>query len=220
MATVPSPVSATSSPRTANGRSTVDGRTVRGERTRRALAEALLSLLEEGDVRPTARQVADRAGVSLRLVFHHFDDMEAVLRSAVAVQVERHWKRLEPIDPTLPLAERVARLVRQRAGLFEAIAPVRRAAALVEGDSPTVGSELDHARRELRAQLADVFQPELDAAGAQRSHLLDMLELSSSFESWDQLRRRIGRSAGAARRVMTDLLLSVLVPSPRSGGTS
>ena len=37
---------------------TGDGRVARGERTRRALAEALISLLEEGDAQPTARRIA------------------------------------------------------------------------------------------------------------------------------------------------------------------
>src|SRR4051812_40199139 len=43
-----------------------DGRNVRAERTRKAVVEALLELLDEGDVRPTAERIAVRAGVSER----------------------------------------------------------------------------------------------------------------------------------------------------------
>ena len=40
-----------------------DGRTVRAERTREALVGALLALLNEGHVRPTASEIAERADV-------------------------------------------------------------------------------------------------------------------------------------------------------------
>lgn len=216
---MPSPAAAASVRRGPDDGPSADGRLARGDRTRRALAEALLALLEDGEPRPTARQVADRAGVSLRLVFHHFEDMEAVLHSAVAIQVERHWSRLQPVEPGLPLAERVTRLVRQRAALYEAIAPVRRAAALVEPSSPTVSGELSHARRRLRAELADVFAPELASAGAKRPQVLDMLDVAAAWESWDQLRRRMGRGPAAARRLMAGLLHAVLDTTPRTGGT-
>ena len=69
----------------------------------------LIALLEEGDAQPTARRIAERAGVSLRLVFHHFDDLESILGAAVEIQEQRHWRRLRPVDPTLPVDERVAR---------------------------------------------------------------------------------------------------------------
>jgi len=49
-----------------------DGRRARGERTRVRVLEALVALAEEGQVRPGAQQVADRAGVALRTVYHTF----------------------------------------------------------------------------------------------------------------------------------------------------
>ena len=49
-------------PTAANGQR--DGRTVRAERTRQALVDALLSLLDEGQLQPTAERIAVRAGVS------------------------------------------------------------------------------------------------------------------------------------------------------------
>lgn len=187
-----------------------DGRVARGERTRRQLAEALISLLEDGVGEPTAREVSARAGVSMRLVFHHFDDMEELLRTAVGVQVERHWSRLRPVDASLPRAERVAHVVRQREALFEAISPVRRAASRVEPGSPTVTAELSKARLALRGALDKVFAAELDAAGPQRGELLDALEAATAWEYWEQLRRRMGLGQAAARRVMTRTVLSLL----------
>ena len=57
---------------------TQDGRTARAERTREKVVDAVLELLDGGDVRPTAERIAKRAGVSERTVFQHFADREAL----------------------------------------------------------------------------------------------------------------------------------------------
>lgn len=201
------------------GETALDGRVARGERTRRRVAEALIALLEDGVAEPTARQLAERAGVSPRIVFHHYEDMEQVLRMAVAIQAERHWSRLEPIDPALPLADRIDRLVRQRGTLFDAIAPVRRAAAVVEQRSPTVATELARSRRVLRREVRELFRRELPEAG-RHGDLMAALEVAAGWDTWEQLRRDMGRSPAAARRVVTVTLTSLLATAlpPTSPG--
>jgi AcrR family transcriptional regulator len=197
---------------------TGDGRVARGERTRQSLAEALISLLEEGDARPTARRIAHRAGVSLRLVFHHFEDLESILRAAVRVQEQRHWRRIRPVSPTLPLAERVARVVRQRVTVFQAVAPVRRSAEHLTRSSPTVAAELSRGREWLRGQLQGTFAPELENRGpAEARRFLDMLEVATSWETWEQL-DRLGRTPSVVRRTMESLCLAALSVPP-TGGT-
>jgi TetR/AcrR family transcriptional regulator, regulator of autoinduction and epiphytic fitness len=198
----------------------VDGRAARGERTRRALAEAMIALLEEGDDSPTARRIAERAGVSLRLVFHHFEDVESVLKAAVAVQAERHWRRIQPVATSLELSRRVRRVVRQRAELYEAIAPVRRAAASLERTSPTISKELARGGALLREQLHEAFEPELSGLsrpGARR--VLDALETATSFDAWDGL-RRMGRSGPEASRVLELLMERCLSSKTHSGGST
>ncbi len=187
-----------------------DGRLARGERTRVVLAEALIDLLEEGDPQPTARRIAERAGVSLRLVFHHFDDLESVLRAAVAIQERRHWHRIRPVAPALPRAERVRLVVRQRSDVYQAVAPVRSAAARLFDFSPTVAEEIGRARSVLREQLRGAFAPEFEfLSTAEARCLLDALDVATSWETWAQL-NQIGRSAAACRRTMELLAGGVL----------
>jgi len=183
-----------------------DGRLARGERTRRSVAEALITLLEEGDLRPTARRIAERAGVSLRLVFHHFADLDAVLRAAVAIQEHRHWRpRLVPVDPALSAPERIRVLTRQRGGLYAATAAVRRATALMVAESPTLAAETARGRASLREHLGAAFAPELGAMSASRAaRVLDALDAATAWETWDHL-RQLGRSEAACRRTMADL---------------
>ena len=189
---------------------TTDGRLARGARTRRLLAEALVNLLQEGDPHPTANRIAQRAGVSLRLVFHHFDDLESVLRAAVAVQEERHWHRFRPVPANLPLDERIRTVVRQRADVFRAVLPVRRAADRLIDTSPTVAAETARVRNALRSQLADTFAPELerlDPTGGRG--VLDALDVAVSWATFDQMQRQ-GRSVATCRRTMELLAAAVL----------
>src|SRR3712207_446343 len=98
----------------------VDGRNLRSERTRSALAAAYLDLLSEGDLRPTAERIAERAGCSPRSVFKHFPDREALFAAASEIQEQRVRELMgDGPDPTQPLAHRLDAFVEQRARFHE-----------------------------------------------------------------------------------------------------
>jgi len=109
-----------------------DGRTARARRTRDAVVEACLSLIDEGHLRPTAKQVSERAGVSLRSVFQHFEDLESLFATAADRQVERLLALVAKIPSGAPFEERLAAIVEARTRLLERITPVRRSALLHE----------------------------------------------------------------------------------------
>src|SRR5450755_2790449 len=94
-----------------------DGRVRRGVENRTALVEALVSLYEEGELEPTAAQIAQRAGVAVRSVYGHFGDVETLAAEVSERQwhVHRPLMDAEPISGTL--AERVEELVGRRAAL-------------------------------------------------------------------------------------------------------
>src|SRR5688572_21525079 len=109
----------------------------RGERAREAIAGALLEALRAGDPAPTAPAVAKRAGVSLRLVFHHFKDMESVWRMAAARQIAR-LHELGRVAAGGSTKERIVALVASRSRLYAEVAPVRRAAIAKEPFSTAI----------------------------------------------------------------------------------
>jgi TetR/AcrR family transcriptional regulator, regulator of autoinduction and epiphytic fitness len=188
-----------------------DGRTVRAERTRRALVDALLSLLDEGMLRPTAEQIAARAGVSERSLFQHFRDREQLFEAVARQQYERVMPTLQPVDASLPLAERIERFTEQRAQLYELIGGVRRAALLIEHESPSVAGWLDTARRAKAAEVERVFRRELDAFPADerdpRRAALVALCAWPAWESW-RTHQRLGvaRSRAAMSAAIATLL--------------
>jgi TetR/AcrR family transcriptional regulator, regulator of autoinduction and epiphytic fitness len=189
-----------------------DGRVARGERTRVKVADALISLLEEGETAPTAKMVAQRAGVSLRLVFHHFEDMDSLYRAVMVLQAQRYWARLRDVPPELPLSHRVDRTVRQRGRLYDAIGPVRRAAVPLASRSEDLAQALAESSSLLRGRLELTFGPELEAAGADAGDLFEAIDVAASWEVWERLRLGQQLSAVAARRVMARTLAALLAP--------
>lgn len=188
-----------------------DGRAARGHRARAAVAAAMLDLLNDGVIKPTAAQIAARAGVSLRLVFHHFGDMEAILADAADLQFERLRPLLRSVSSSLALDRRIAEFVRIHAELHETVSPVRRASIRLEPFSPVIAERLGGARALLRKESEIVFRNELRALEpAQRRDALAALEAISSWETWEVMRMQQGLSPAQARKAIAHAIAAVL----------
>lgn len=204
----PTPEAGTAAPDVA-----VDGRSARAERTRQAIVDALLGLLEEGELQPTASRIAERAGISLRLIYHHFGDLESLFRATAVRQAERSRALAVAVDPALPLDERVGAFCAQRARVLESMTPVRRAALLHEPFSPELKRARDAFMRAGDRQLADVFRVELDAfPDADRTEVRSGLGAVTSWSTWDALRSS-GLDEGAALAVLERIVRSLLRPA-------
>lgn len=190
-----------------------DGRLARSARTRRAIVDALRSLHHDGDLRPTAPRVAERAGVSLRTVWQHFNDLETLLVEAGRRDFEIAFSLVTPIDESAPLRERLAHLVSQRARMYEEMSPVWRAARLQEPFSPAIRGNRDVLLRLGREQLERLFAPELAALTAeQRETTLAALQIALVWSTWESLRAELGLDRDAAEQVVLTLA-SNLLPS-------
>jgi AcrR family transcriptional regulator len=188
-----------------------DGRFARSRRTRAAVAQAMLDCLEEGHLRPSAEQVAAKAGVSARAVFRHFDRMEALLEEVALLQMRRIIPRLPPVEREGPLEARVASLVEYTTRLNELIEPVRRASMLAEPFSPVIQAAQRMMRRETRRQIRAALAPELEALPeAPRDELVKALRALFSFSYWQELRRYDGQSGAATRRSTATMVEAVL----------
>ncbi len=189
----------------------LDGRLARSARTRHAVVDALLDLLGEGDLRPTAARIAERAGISLRLVFHHFDDLEAIYSELADRQAERVKPLTVPIPVALPLARRIEEFSAQRGRLLETLSPVRRAAVLMEPFRPALAKRLKHARDLTRTAAIAAFAPELSKLAAdEKRATIAALDVVTSWVGWEQMRRHQGLSETEARSVMATTIRALL----------
>ena len=187
-----------------------DGRTVRAERTREAVVTALLALLEEGELSPTAERVAERAHVSERSIFQHFGDREALFSTVAVRQYERIMPTLHPVDPDLPFEERLDAFVAQRVSLLERVTGVRRAALLREHESETIAGWLDATRRAKAREVEKVFARELaEMPESTRATVKAAMVAAAAWPAWESYRihQRLGveRAQGAMRMSMAAL---------------
>jgi AcrR family transcriptional regulator len=194
----------------------IDGRTARALRTREAIVDASIALVDEGDLRPTAPRIAERANVSVRSVFQHFDDLEGLYAAVGDRLVERLAYVGMSVSADLPVEERVTEVVRQRSSLLEAITPIRRAATVHAPFSREVTARLQAGHDFLRQEVAAAFAPELDAcAAAQRDELLSALDTTLSWACWDNLRTLNQCSADDARAVLLRMVNALLGSAPK-----
>jgi AcrR family transcriptional regulator len=186
-----------------------DGRVRRGERNRAAIVDALLALVQEGQRKPPATDIAARAGVSVRSVFQHFEDLETLYAALVARQMERLRAYDVTFDAGEPFATRLNAFVDQRVRLYEAITPVRQAALLVAHESETLRAALAHTAQRHGREVAAVFAPEL-AAAAEPGELRAAVTVATSWEAWHRLRDDQRCSAAVARRVVTTIVTALV----------
>lgn len=178
-----------------------DGRIVRGLRTRQALIQATLDLIQAGDVEPTSAAIATIAGVSSRALFQHFTSLADLYAAAFDLAVGRAFDRNGPVDTEAPLASRIELLVSDRAQLFEEWLPVWHFAERVRSVAPAVGLGVAHLRKVLRERLAAWFSTELgNLAPGSRDLVLDSLDLAFGLDSWMNMREQLRLSPVHASR--------------------
>jgi TetR/AcrR family transcriptional regulator, regulator of autoinduction and epiphytic fitness len=190
----------------------VDGRNLRRDRNRDAVVTALLELYREGNLGPSADGIAERAGISVRSLFRYFEDVEGLVRAAIARQQE-HLAPLYALDapPELPLAERVERFVAARVTLLEGMGEVGRVARAVAVRQPLILAELARIRGTLRRQLTGVFAAELAALPAvTRRATVAAADVVTSWEAFDLMHNDQGLRPDEVAAAMRAALLRLL----------
>lgn len=177
-----------------------DGRRRRSADSRRRIVEAMLDLVREGDLSPSADAVAARAGVGRRTVFRLFSDMEGIYREMNAIMRDK----VAPVR-ALPLAgdtleARLHALVERRVRFFEEVMPVTIAASVHRHRSPVLQADHQAIQSELRGILAAVLGPGVEAS------LLEALDAVLSMDLWRRLRVEQGLDTAAATALLHRLV--------------
>ena len=180
----------------------VDGRRQRSERTRRLIVEAYMALVRENAQMPTAVQIAERAGYSVRSIFERFPDLTA-LRVAVtdhAIAEARASAALRDLDASR--ATRITSQVDQRARTCERWLPLWRVLSADSSQSPDLHQRITVIRQLIIMRMEMMFKPELSAmADSDRRKIVLALESITTFESWARMRELYGLSVEEASTV-------------------
>jgi AcrR family transcriptional regulator len=187
-----------------------DGRLARSESSRAKIVAALLEIVGKGETSPGAAQIAEVAGVGLRSVFRHFDDMDSLFR-----EMSEHIEaKVLPIIAQPLKAEkwkdRVRELAARRVQVFEAILPYRITANIKRFQSPFLMEDYRRLLRLEQSSLEAVLPDTVlrDAVGAQAINAI------FSFQTWRLLRHDQQLSVEAAQVVLMRLVDAMLAEFP------
>jgi len=194
---------------------TMDGRHRRSQQSRQRIIDAIVELIHDGVLEPTAEQVSDRAGLAMRTVFRHFNDMDSLYREIS----RRMYARVLSIAADGHEADdwqtALAQLVDRRAKVYEELMPMRMSANALRHRSAFLQEEHRRFTRLARDMLRQVLPREV----AQDRMCFETLDALLSFEMWIRVRRDQRLPAQEARRILHNGVGSVLAAAGH-GGTS
>ena len=193
----------------------IDGRRRRSERTRQYIIEAYLALLSESLKVPTAAQIAERAGYSVRSLFERFPDLLALSLAAAdfafaQANVQAGIRNVWADRPT-----RIRNQVETRAGTCERWLPLWRALNFNQHYSPELRQRIRLIRNAVVQRLELMYRPELSTlSDLDRRRMLIALEALTDFESWARMRSEYALGIEDACSVWVRTIDGLLPPTP------
>jgi TetR/AcrR family transcriptional regulator of autoinduction and epiphytic fitness len=192
----------------------LDGRLGRKLKSRLAICEACLDLLQDGVLQPSADRVAQRAGVSRRSIFNHFANLAELYDAVFEVGTQRYAPLLGQVSENQPIAERVERLVELRSNFLELTAPITRAFTVQALVEPTREPALRVSRQALQLHhqhLERLFEKELGGLSeTERADVIEAMTAVTSAPLWETLRRGREKSIAAAAAIVKRSLRAIL----------
>lgn len=175
-----------------------DGRRARGMENRRKIVDAMLALIGEGAISPSAEDVASRAEVGLRTVFRHFDDMDSLYREISALMSAELMPIASAPQPGGNWRDRFAELVERRARVFEKMTPFKIAADAHRHRSAFLRDEHVQLAQLQRATLRTALGPQL----CRDKLRFEALEVLMSFDAWRHMRHDQGLTVAQAKKLL------------------
>lgn len=185
----------------------IDGRRERSRSSHKRIVAAMMDLIEGGDLMPSAARVAEEAGVGLRTVFRHFDDMDSLYREISKIVAERIWPIISAPYADADWRANVRDLARRRARVFEMMLPFRLAANIKRYQSPFLMGQYAQVVTLERDLILRLLPPETSAD----RYRVEALCAALSFQNWRAIRQDQGLSAedsGAVVAHMVDALIA------------
>jgi AcrR family transcriptional regulator len=179
-----------------------DGRRQRSDRSRRRIIVAMFELLREGEMSPSAVQVAERANVGLRTVFRHFEDMESIfeemtdeLKSVLMPRLTAPFEATTPRGKLLELTDRLT-------DLYEQAFPMQVALVIRRFQSEFLQKQYKSEVSLLRSVLKSILPQNIIADRTRFA----AIEVNLTFATWRRLREDQNLSATNAKKTLLLIL--------------
>ena len=192
--------------------SAVDGRSLRRERNRQDIVNALLDLIETGETEISAALIASKAGLSERSIFRYFDDVNDLYRSVCDLAFSKEIEYALIDDAGVgSLDTKIENFVNQRVRIYtmnEKIAPAARSFAF---KNPIIKNQLVVGRKLLRTQIIKHFSEELLVFDKQQQQVaVAIIDSLTTFEYYDMMRSDQKMSVQAIKSVLAESIRKAL----------
>jgi AcrR family transcriptional regulator len=149
------------------------------EERRCALVDATLPLLYEHGRNVTTKLIAESAGVAEGTIFRVFASKDELVEAAIGKAFEpgQLLARLEDVDPTWPLEQRLVKLVSILQQRLLAVFGLMRACGMVAPPQGHDREEHERWRQEVGARMAALIEPDADRLSVSPERLLHLLRL-------------------------------------------
>lgn len=194
----------------------IDGRRARSLRTQQLIIEAYLALAREKSPSiPTAAQIAERAGYSVRSIFERFPDIHSLQVAAVDYVVAQIAAPLPSEHPNGDRQARIRTHVELRGRNCERWLPLWRSLVVNQGGSADLRQRVVELRGRVIDRMEAMYAPELSTLPpVERRHLLIVLEALMDVESWARMREFFELSFEECCTAWTHAIDRLLPPTP------
>ena len=181
----------------------IDGRRRRSARSREALIKASLDLIDQGLLVPTAKQIADKAGVGIRSFFRHFEDMEALFAAADAHARDNVMDLFPRGQGQGDIKSRIDAFLDNQAEAYEQLRNIILSTQAQLWRSPTLRQSYARDQNKLRDIILSWF-PEL---AGQSPALIEGLDALASFDMWHRLRHHQKLGVRESKDILAALMV-------------
>ena len=183
-----------------------DGRRMRSDRSRQLIIESMLELIRQGNLVPTAQQVADHASVGIRSVFRHFEDMESIFETASELCHREYRGLFIGGDRSGSLQDRILHATECHANAYETMSNIILSGTARRWNSKVLQQSYLAYQHQLRRDL-DEWLPELESLSDNKRQAVDSI---ASFEMWHRLRNIQALSKSASIEIIIEMLEALM----------
>ncbi|WP_448502709.1 TetR/AcrR family transcriptional regulator [Sphingomonas sp.] len=184
-----------------------DGRRARGASNRARIIQAMVELVVAGDPDPNADAVAAKAHLSVRTVFRHFEDKDAIFHAIDDLLVAAYQPLLNAPYHSEHWKGRLFELIERRCAINEAAAIFRIAGVTERYRSQFVAAKYRRLYAGEKRMLDRVLPPELQTTTRAGRALL----IACSFDTWRLLRQDEELSPAEVEAAIRQLVEDILV---------
>jgi AcrR family transcriptional regulator len=187
-----------------------DGRKHRSQKSQTLIVNAMLELVAQGHLEPSADQIAEIAKVGRRSVFRHFKDMDSLYREMNASITASVASTLDQPFQATDWRGKVLELVDRRAAVFERLKPFMLSVQIHRHRSPFLKSASLQYVRQARELLVKHLPKEV----VRDTSLVEALDVLLSFGTWWRLRDVQGLGVAKAKQVLKRAIEALLTSPP------